>query len=174
MAYSNRKLAHFSLYLAIALSLWVLEEFIPRPMPWLKPGFSYIAILLAMLEFDIKSGFAIGILRVFLGAIILGRLVSPSFILSLSGTLAALCVMSILMLIRGKLVSLIGISIAGAFSHLAMQILVAGAIFYRPDAVIWLLPISTIWAIIAGAIVGIITNKIAELQIKIAHSRQSM
>ena len=164
MAYSSKKLARFSLYLAIALSLWVLEEFIPRPMPWLKPGFSYIAILLAMLDFDIKNGFAIGILRVFLGSLILGRLFSPSFILSLSGTIAALCVMSAFMISRGKFISLIGISIAGAFTHIAVQIFVAGAIFYRIDAVIWLLPISTIWAIIAGAIVGIITEQVAAIQ----------
>ena len=164
-------MARFSLYLAIALSLWVFEEFIPRPMPWLKPGFSYIAILLAMLEFDIKTGFAIGILRVFLGASILGRLFSPSFILSLSGTIVALVVMSALMSIRGKFVSLIGISIAGAFSHLAMQILVAGAIFYRIDAVIWLMPISTIWAIVAGAIVGIITERVSLLRFQMKNSR---
>ena len=171
MVCSNRKLARFSLYLAIALSLWVFEEFIPRPMPWLKPGFSYIAILLAMLEFDIKTGFAVGILRVFLGALILGRLFSPSFILSLSGTIVALVVMSALMSIRGKFVSLIGISIAGAFSHLATQILVAGAIFYRIDAVIWLMPISTIWAIVAGAIVGIITERVSLLRFQMKNSR---
>jgi len=140
-------------------------------MPWLKPGFSYIAILLAMLEFDIKTGFAVGILRVFLGALILGRLFSPSFILSLSGTIVALIVMSALMSIRGKFVSLIGISIAGAFSHLATQILVAGAIFYRIDAVIWLMPISTIWAIVAGAIVGIITERVSLLRFQMKNSR---
>ena len=163
MRFSNRKqhtIARLAIFTALALVIWLIEELVPRPMPWLRLGFSYIVIIVAMESVGIRCGALVAFLRVFIGSLILGKLFSPAFFLSLSGTAAAIIVMSALFPLRKKFLSLIGISIAGAFAHIAVQILVAGALFYRPDAVLWLLPPMTIWTIAAGALVGIIATAV--------------
>ena len=161
----TRRLAQIAMLTALALIIWIAEEFMPRPMPWLKYGFSYVVVIVAMEKIGIASGIIIAFLRVFLGSLILGRIFSPAFVLSFAGTAAAIIVMCALFPMRRKLVSFVGISVAGAFAHIAAQIVVAGALFYRPDAVIWLLPPMTLWAIIAGAAVGIIATIIGRAKI---------
>ncbi len=153
-----RKISYLALLTALALIIWVAEEYFPRPMPWLKPGFSYIVILVAMDTLGIADAFIVAVLRVIIGSLLFGRLFAPSFLLSLSGTISALIVMSLLFPLRKRYLSFIGISIGGAFTHIAAQIIVAGALFYRADAVLWLLPPMTIWTIIAGAFVGIVAT----------------
>ncbi|RKZ27613.1 hypothetical protein DRQ26_02870 [bacterium] len=157
-----RKISYLALFTALALVIWMVEEFFPKPVPWLKPGFSYIVIIAAMEVLGLFDAFVVAIVRVIIGSLLFGRLFSPSFLLSISGTVSALVVMSLLFPLRKKYLSLAGISIAGAFAHISAQIFVAGALFYRPDAVLWLLPPMTIWTIFAGAIVGIITIIILE------------
>ncbi len=162
---SIRKLAYFSALLAVALVIWIVEDFLPRPAPWMKYGFSYIAILLGMTALGKKYGIALGISRTVVGSIILGKLLSPAFILSICATLAATAVMALLLTGRGKFVSLIGISIAGAFTHLATQIFVAGILFYKIEYLLWLIPVSSLWSIIAGGVVAFITNAVEKTAI---------
>lgn len=154
----NRYLSRLAVMTALALVIWIVEELVPRPMPWLKSGFSYIVVIVAMETMGVLSAVAIAYLRVFIGSLVLGRIASPAFFLSLSGTTAALLVMIALFTLCKSWVSLIGISIAGAFSHIAGQVLVAGALFYRLNAVLWLLPAMTIWTIAAGALVGVVAT----------------
>jgi len=165
MPYSNKKIAHFSILLAAALAIWIFEEFLPRPMPWLKPGFSYIAVLLAMRRFGIGAGALLALLRVTLGALLLGKIFSPAFILSICGTTTAVATMAIMFLFYEKAFSLVGISVAGAFCHIFAQILTAGALFYRIDAILWLLPVSALWTVFAGAIVGLIAKRLSIIKI---------
>ncbi len=149
-----RRISYLALLTALALVIWVAEEFIPKPLPWLKPGFSYIVILITMDMLGVVDAFIVAVLRVIIGSLLFGRLFAPSFLLSLSGTISALVVMSLLFPLREKILSFVGISIGGAFAHIAAQIIVAGALFYRADAVLWLFPPMTIWTIVAGAVVG--------------------
>ncbi len=158
----RRKYALISVMTALALSIWILEEFIPRPAPWFKPGFSYIVILASFELLGSTSAIAIAYLRVVVGSMLLGKLFSPAFILSLSGTTAAILIMTVMLSWGRRLFSFVGVSVAGAFCHIAAQIVVAGAIFYRPDAVVWMLPPLTIWAFIAGSVVGVVSAKVTE------------
>ncbi len=158
--YSVKKLAYFSVLLSIALTIWIIEDFLPRPTPWMKYGFSYIAIIIGMIYLGRRFGILIGISRTIIGSIILGKLFSPSFILSICATTAAVLIMSFLMSFRGKLISLVGISIAGAFSHLATQILVAGVLFYKIEYLLWMFPVAAVWSIISGGIISIIATAV--------------
>ncbi len=162
----NRKIARYAILLAISLSIWVLEEFVPRPVPWMKPGLSYVAVLVGMSILGPIMGGSIAISRSLLGSLILGKLLSPSFILSISGSVAASIVMILLFPLKNRLLTILGISVAGSFSHIVVQIAIAGALFYRTDIVLALLPVSTIWAVIAGAIVGLIATAVEKNLLK--------
>jgi heptaprenyl diphosphate synthase len=159
----TRKMARIAVLTALAVAIWTLEKFFPRPVPWLKPGFSYIVVLVAMDTIGIWGGVAVAFLRVFIGSLLLGKLLSPSFVLSMGGTVAATAVMSALFHLRNRSVSFAAISVAGAFAHIAAQIIVAGYLFYKIDAVLWLLPPSTLWTIVAGTFVGIAAQKICDV-----------
>ena len=163
----TRKLALYSMLVSLSLSIWVFEEFIPRPAPWLKPGFSYIPVIIGMELMGTVLGGSIALLRSFLGALIFGRLFSASFILSISGASAAVIIMSLLFPLRGKMLTYIGISVAGAFTNILAQLIIAGKLFYDMKAMLILLPPSTLWTVFAGAVVGILANAIIKSRVPV-------
>ncbi len=167
MQLSNKHLSLFALLLAIALSLWIFEEFLPRPIPWLKLGFSYIAVLVTAETISISHATLLAFARIFLGALLLGRLFSPAFILSFAGTSAAMLTILLLWRLKGKLLSIIGISIAAASAHVFAQLLCAALLFYRLDAMTYLFLPSGLWSIFSGAVVGYCAVKVSAVLSKV-------
>ncbi|HHH80722.1 MAG TPA: hypothetical protein ENL24_01795 [candidate division Zixibacteria bacterium] len=73
--------------------------------------------------------------------------------------------MSLLFPLRGKVLTYIGISIAGAFTNILAQLIIAGKLFYDMKAMLMLLPPSTLWTVFAGAVVGILANAIIKSRV---------
>ena len=155
MMRSQNRLAILSIMLGLSIIFYVIETYIPRPAPWFRLGLSNAFILFILIWYGIKEAFIISILRTITGSIILGNIFSPSFILSISGSIVSITVMyfSILFL---RYVSAIGISVLGAISHMFTQILLASTMFVGIMAIRGLVMTLIPFAVISGIITGYI------------------
>ncbi|MFP4458044.1 MAG: Gx transporter family protein [Candidatus Zixiibacteriota bacterium] len=154
----NSRISRISMLVAIGLILWIFEELIPYPLPFLKLGLGNIVVLFAIYTMKFKYAFLIAILRVSLGALILGRLFSPIFILSISGALSSTLIM--IKLKKINYFSIFGISIAGAFMHNTVQMIIAYFLLYRMSAIFHFMPLLTLSSIIGGAIIAFFVSRI--------------
>lgn len=75
---------------AIAIGLSLIESVLPSPMPGVKPGIANIITLYAMYRFNFRTAIWVSILRVFATSLMLGQFLSPTFMLSLAGSLLSL------------------------------------------------------------------------------------
>lgn len=155
----QNKIALLSIFLALSIVLYALETFIPKPAPWFRLGLSNAFILFILIWFGIKEAFIVSILRTFIGSIILGNLFSPAFILSISASLASICVMFIL-IISTKWISAVGISALGASANMFTQILIACKMFVGMSAVKGLIFVLLPFAIVSGIITGYVAYTI--------------
>mgnify|MGYP001486824530 CR=1 FL=1 len=151
------RLSKTAVLVAVGIILWVFEELIPHPIPFVRLGLGNIVTLIALETLGFPSAFMVAALRTFLGALILGRLFSPNFWFSFSGGIVSVIVMAMFFRFR-SLFSIVGVSIAGAFAHTLTQLIVAAMTFYSFRIVIQFLPLLGISSVIAGIIIGFIAS----------------
>jgi len=144
--------------IALGATLWVLEEFIPRPLPWLKPGFANIATLAAIYLLSPWDGLIVAIGRVFLGGLLLGRLGSAGFIISLGASVSSALTMALLKLAKLPF-SIYGVSVSGAVVHGIAQLTIAGILVYNLSAIYYLIPWISLPAVFTGVIVAFLTGR---------------
>lgn len=150
-----QRLTRTALLAGFGLVMFLFEAILPRPLPWAKPGLANIATLLALYLLGAASAWAVTLLRVLLGSLLLGAFMNPGFWLSLAGGVAAVAVMTVLQRYGAKQFSVIGVSLAGALAHVLAQILVAGLFFVGRWEIVYLLP-AMLWpALFAGMVVGV-------------------
>jgi len=108
-----------ALLVGLGVVLHRLEVFLPLPSPWIKLGLANIMTLIALVFLGFKEAVTVTVLRVILGSMVGGTFLGPTFFLSLAGGLAGAVTMG---LVYGKgsgPLSLVGVSVAAAFSHTA-------------------------------------------------------
>ena len=144
-----------ALMITIAMVLSYFERFIPIiQVPGVKLGLANIVTLLALYLFDFKQTFIIVILRVLLVSFFTG---SPiSLLYSLSGGVISLIGMKLLLMSATRIISLVGISVIGAFLHNTAQMLVLALIQNSWTSARNYYPILIVAAVITGFLTGII------------------
>jgi heptaprenyl diphosphate synthase len=148
--------------LAVGLIIFAFESYLPRPLPWIKPGLSNVVGVLALYWFGFPAAVLITFLRIFLGALFLGTLFNPVFLLSLGGGLAAILAMGIVFRSGKKYFSPIGISVVGAFFHMLTQLVLATLILIHRLELLQFLPFMLFSAVIAGVVVGLLARILIE------------
>ena len=152
---SNRDLR---ILILTATALGVVDSIIPRPIPFMKLGLANVAAVIAIVRYGTLKTLELNVLRVFAVALITGLLVTPTFLLSLSGATASALAMGLLRrLFRDKL-SIAGLSVAGAVSSLWGQLLAASLIL-RGLPLQNIVLLLTLWGIVSGTAVGLIAQK---------------
>ena len=125
MRLTTRELTVCAMLVALALALSYLESFFPLslviPLPGVKLGLANVVTLFAL--YALGPGQAVLILlgRCFLGAMFAGNITALLF--SLLGGAAALAMM--MLLSRGRRLSIYGVSIGGAAAHNCGQVAAA-------------------------------------------------
>jgi heptaprenyl diphosphate synthase len=153
---SLNRIAFLSVFTAASITLFVIESLFPTPIPGIRLGLANIFILLALIFFGLKEALLIGILKSIMGSLILARLLTPTFIFSISGTMASTFIMWLI--IKSRLpFSLLGISIMGAESHIITQLFLATSIFLPGISFFYISPIYILSSIITGSLTGILT-----------------
>jgi heptaprenyl diphosphate synthase len=150
------KLVNLALLIAIGLIVFIFESYIPRPLPWLKPGLANIVTLVVLYHYGFKEALVVVIIRVILGSLILGTFLSPSFILALTGGVCATIAMFGVLKVIPRVFSILGISIIGAVAHNIAQVLMLNALIVKQSELFFLLPILILSGLFAGLIVGLI------------------
>lgn len=152
---SVKRVSVLAMLLAMAIVLSIVESFIPVFIPGVKLGLANVIILIMLYEFKISEAFVVEVLRIVLVGLLRGTLLSPTFLMSLSGGLLSFFVMFLFS--RIKLFSIIGVSVLGSVSHCGGQILVAMWIM-SADAVVYYLPFIAVLSVLTGGVSGIIAK----------------
>ena len=155
-----RLVSQLGLLVALGLALQIIEGTLPPilPVPGAKLGLANLATVIALVLLGPWEAMAVTILRCLLGGLLRGSFIGLT--MSLSAGITATLVMDALYVFGSPFISLTGVSIAGAVTHNATQLLVAmwlvgfpGLRHYLP----WLL----LLALPTGFVVGIASRRLA-------------
>lgn len=147
---------------AIAIALHMVEAVIPSPLPGVKPGIANIVILYVLSQYGFATAAWVSILRVFASSLLLGQFLSPTFILSLSGALLSLAVLSLAIHLPNKYFGTVSLSILAAFGHIAGQLIMVRLWLIPHAGVNYLIPIFAASALFFGIFNGLITTKLLQ------------
>jgi len=154
------RLARVGLLVALAAAVQAFESLIPLPVPWFRLGLGNALILVALHLWGAKEGIWVALGKVFVGSLLSGRLLSPAFALSLSGTAAATLVMVLALRVPIPL-GFVGVSALGAEAHVLAQLAVASAWLLRAPALWGLAPVLGTLAVASGVVTGLVAHGIA-------------
>ena len=147
-----------AIMVALGVILHRLEALLPLPSPWIKLGLANLMTLVALIFLGFKEAVIVTFLRVVLGSILGGTFLGPTFFLSLAGGIAAILIMGMLYKIGKKHMSLIGISIFGAYTHTLATSLCVYYFLIRESSFFTLLPFFFSLALLTGILTGSIAN----------------
>ena len=151
----TKKIAYF---IACGSALQVAESLIPHPVPGVRLGLANITTLLALNSMCTGAVFQISILRPLVSSLILGSFLSPSFVMSLSGSVVSFLTMWLAITLFKGYLSNYGISILGAVFHNLVQLAVAYFFLIRHPGVFVFLPILLLSALFSGYFTGWAVN----------------
>ena len=151
-----------ALFVALACVLQIAESLIPHPVPGLRLGLANILTVTALVMLGFRYALEITFLRTLLSSFIMGTFMSPGFMLSFTGAIISTIIMGILfrfsiLRIRHGL-SIIGISIAGAFAHNMIQLLLAYLLLIKHSGILIFFPWLSIGAVIMGYVIGLVSG----------------
>ncbi len=156
-----RNLTTTALLVALASVLHVVEALLPLPyvVPGAKLGLANIVALYAVMSLGLGQALAVSILRTLIGGLLSGTFLNFGYYLSTAGALASTLVMyAAFSLSRGRL-SVVGISVAGSFTHNVTQLLVAALLMHQ-IGVLFYLPALLFFAIPTGVFVGLLAARV--------------
>lgn len=154
-----RREGRLAALVALGAGLQVMEVAMPGIGPWFRPGLANMATMLALVWEGPRLALAVTGMRTVLGALAIGTLLTPTFLISLAGGLAAWMAMTITRMLPGS--SPAGWGMAGGVAHISAQIAVVQMIV-APVASPWgLWPWLVPQAALAGWIVGALSGYLA-------------
>jgi len=153
--FATRRLVMISMLSASGLILFVFESFMPV-LPWFRPGLGNIATILALYFYGFGDALKVTLLRVVLGALILGRLFTPTFTFALSGGIVSTLVMALVLRYAGRVFGPVGISVLGAVSHNMIQLFIAYLFFVKSVEMFIFIPVFSATGIVTGMLTGLI------------------
>ena len=156
----SRRVALIALLISQALVLSIVESWIPMPVPvpGVKLGLANIVTLIAIIFLGYREALLVVVLRCVLSSAFTG---GPMVLLfSLSGGLLSTLVMSFLYGKMQKVLSITGVSMAGAVFHNIGQV-AAAAFVMREPSVFAYLPVLLVSGIVAGFLIGLCGSLLA-------------
>jgi len=138
---------------ALCFFLSAIEFVIPKPMPFLRIGLANVPLMLALDVLSFPAFLSLTLIKILGQAFISGTLFSYLVLFSAAGTMGAALTMYALRKLPRKAVSLVGISIAGAFVSNFIQLFI-GRFFIFGEGIRYIAPpfllIGTITSLLLG------------------------
>lgn len=156
--FPEKRLVSMAILVALAVILHRVEAFLPLPSPWIKLGLANIMTLVALVYLGFKEALTVTVLRVFLGSVLGGTFLGPTFFLSFAGGVTATCAMALAYRKGRGPLSLIGVSVIAATAHTLAVVLCVFFIFIRQETFLHLLPLFFSFALVSGILTGIAAN----------------
>lgn len=135
---------------AAAMMLSYVESFIPSVIVGVKIGLPNIVIVYLLYKVGTVKAAGVSLVRVVLTALLFGSVMSLWY--SLAGAVFSLFVMAVLK--KTKLLSTVGVSVAGGVAHNMAQVCVA-VLVTGVGAIAYYLPALIIGGVAAGVFIGI-------------------
>ncbi len=135
---------------AAAMMLSYVESFIPSVIVGVKIGLPNIVIVYLLYKVGTVKAAGVSLVRVVLTALLFGSVMSLWY--SLAGAVFSLFVMAVLK--KTKLLSTVGVSVAGGVAHNMAQVCVA-VLVTGVGAIAYYLPALIIGGVAAGIFIGI-------------------
>ncbi|MBN2415758.1 Gx transporter family protein [bacterium] len=151
----QKKIVYIAVMTAFASVLFIIENLVSLPLPWLRLGLANVMTLLALKWWGLKEGLLITLLRVLVGGLLSGRFLQPLFWMALSGGIGAALGMWLLFQFR-RWFSLVGISVFGAVVKNAIQLAGAYLLLGMQAGVLTLLPLILFSSLVSGALIGLL------------------
>jgi heptaprenyl diphosphate synthase len=153
----TRKMVLLANFLAIAIVLNIIESAIPViPVPGAKLGFANVVTLIVLYVYSFKDSSIITLSRVFLVALLTGKLLGPVFYMSFSGSVLAMLAMGLFK--KTNFFGILGVSVLGSVFHCIGQV-IGGYFVIGSTAIILYLPIMLFLSIPAGVVTGLIAQR---------------
>lgn len=154
-----QRITRIALLTALSLILFIIEGFLPLPLPvpGAKLGLAAIVTLIALYLLPARDAALMLTLRIVLASAFGGGL--APMIYSLAGGVASFAAMVLLK--RYTQLSIVGISAAGGFLHNMAQLLVAAAVL-ETTALFVYAPVLGIVGIFTGILIGITARGILQ------------
>jgi len=148
-------------FTAFAITIYVLETLIPKPLPFLKLGLANVVVLLLLWKENHLAAFIVIISKSILGGIFTATLISPMTLISLGASLSAFTAMFLAIKLKSGL-SLPGTSILGATIHNLAQLAIVNWLLLHSNAAMKLLPLMLILGLVTGLITGYLATILSQ------------
>ena len=150
-----KQIAVSGIFLAVATLLSYVEALLPLPIPLpaVRLGLANVAIVMLIYLYPARYAAAVAVLKCLLVFLLRGN--PTALMLSASGSLLALAVM--LLLKKTDLFSIIGVSVAGAASHVSAQV-ITSCLLIGSTAAFYYLPYLLLISLITGSVSGFISS----------------
>lgn len=159
---------------ALAIVIHVAESALPTPLPGAKPGLANVITIAVLLLYGWRAAMWVSLLRVLVGSIVIGTFLSPTFVLSLTGALAAMGAVGLAWALSPRALGPIGYCLLAAMAHMAAQFYAAYLLFIPHPALFGLLPVLMTLAVCFGLMSGIIVHAMmAQMQPVPVHERSA-
>ena len=164
---TNREQDRFRLlfFSALCLFLSMVEYAIPKPLPFLRLGLANLPVLLAFSKLKIKDVVLLVVIKTLVQGLISGTLFSYVFLFSAAGSSAAAVGILYYCCVRNKqrpLVSLVGMSVAGALGNNGAQLLVARYLIFG-EAARYIAPVLLCSGLVTGLLLGIFAQRFVSI-----------
>lgn len=143
---------------ALCFFLSAVEFVIPKPLPFLRIGLANVPLILALDVLSFPAFLLLAIIKIFGQAVISGTLFSYLILFSAAGTIGAALVMYGLHSLPRKIVSLAGISMAGALVSNVIQLFI-GRFFIFGEGIWYILPPFLCIGAVTSLILGIFCER---------------
>ncbi len=160
-----KKVIRLSMLISLSVVISIIESYIPifnNIVPGLRLGLSNIIILFVLYKYSFKDSLYVSVVRVIIVSLI--RTGFLSFFFSLSGAIFSL--LSMYLVKKIKLFSIVGVSIIGSIFHSIGQIIIA-IILLNNSNIIYYLPYLLLFSVPTGIITGLITKKLMKIDVNI-------
>lgn len=155
----SKQITYVSLLSAFASAIYYVESFMPLPVaiPGARWGFSNFPVLFSAISgFGYINSLFIVICKSFIGGILTGRILTPTFFMGLSGAIVS-CIVMVFLSKNIKKISILGVSELGAFFSNTTQAFIAGFFIIKSSAIMYYYPYMIFFGIITAFINSSIT-----------------
>lgn len=162
---NNKKMMIISLFVSLAIILSYVERMIPTPflIAGAKLGLANIVTVITLKLLDTKSTVLILFIRIVLVAALFAGF--SGFLYSFTGGTLSFMGMYLMLKVKLKDVTLVGVSVVGATLHSFGQVLVASIIFQN-FVIMSYLPVLLLTSLVTGVFIGIVANHLTERLMK--------
>ena len=155
---SRTETSTLALLAASCLVLAVVDHLIPKPVPFFRIGLANLPILIAVRSYRYPRLIVLAALKALGRGLLTGTLLSYVFLFSAAGTIAAVTAMFVVDRLLRRGVSLVGMSVAGAFASNGVQLALSAVLVFGRGAIL-IAPLLLLSGTVTSILLGLFANR---------------